>query len=269
MAIYCFSGSGNSYYVARNIADNLNTQVINVMHVMDLEAIDDLDPYVGFVFPTYDFKPPRPIVDALKKINSKESAYVFLVATYGVGTLKLYRRILSELESTHKVHGAYSVHMPHNAVGSEKLSQHDESKINLAAMVKIDQIVEAIHNKVHLDLMTTSMGEMISSKYVIKMLPSVFGFIKDFVIHGADSFNFTSSGACTGCGTCEQVCPTRNISIKEGHPKWGKDCLSCFACINWCPAKAISFGGKMVGLRPYTHPQVTAKEFINFSLGDK
>lgn len=268
MAVYCFSGSGNSYFIARNIADDLNVELINVMHTVGKDVVIDEDEMVGVIFPTYDFKPPQPVMTLLGKIRPNDKAYVFLVATYGVGTLNLLKSINKDLGRDLRISGAYSVPMPHNAVGSANLTVHDLININADALKRLDQIIEAIHNRVKLDLMTTSKGELVSNKYVHKMLPPVFGFFKDLVFRGVDSFKFTATDACTNCQTCLMVCPTRNIDMNKGKPSWGDNCLSCFACVNWCPERAVTFGGRMIGVSPYTHPKVTPAEFIRFNQGD-
>ncbi len=46
--------------------------------------------------------------------------------------------------------------------------------------------------------------------------------------------------ACTSCGLCMKVCPTRNISEDgDGGRVWGRDCILCFACERSCPKEAI------------------------------
>lgn len=47
------------------------------------------------------------------------------------------------------------------------------------------------------------------------------------------------SDACTGCGWCAKSCPQENIAMKDGQPRFGKECIMCFRCIYGCPAKSI------------------------------
>ena len=62
---------------------------------------------------------------------------------------------------------------------------------------------------------------------------------------------FTVSDACIGCGQCARLCPTNNITLREGKPVWGGDCTHCMACICRCPAEAIEYGRKSVGKPRY------------------
>jgi ferredoxin len=46
---------------------------------------------------------------------------------------------------------------------------------------------------------------------------------------------------CTGCGLCEQLCPTRAVEVRDGvavvvRPE---DCTFCDVCESYCPEGAI------------------------------
>ena len=62
---------------------------------------------------------------------------------------------------------------------------------------------------------------------------------------------------CTGCGDCARICPMKCIEIVGGKAAGGKtttgktagrkiavieekDCIKCYCCHEFCPAKAIS-----------------------------
>ncbi len=51
---------------------------------------------------------------------------------------------------------------------------------------------------------------------------------------------------CIKCGFCARECPTGNISLilDEASPRvqWGKNCLYCLRCYNFCPSLAIFYG---------------------------
>ena len=55
-------------------------------------------------------------------------------------------------------------------------------------------------------------------------------------------FNVDSQ-LCIGCGKCQSVCPTYNISFKNGMPQWQQSmCTCCLACYHHCPTHAINYG---------------------------
>lgn len=46
---------------------------------------------------------------------------------------------------------------------------------------------------------------------------------------------------CTGCGSCEEVCPTAAIVVKDDVAVVDADeCTDCETCIDECPTGAIS-----------------------------
>ena len=46
-------------------------------------------------------------------------------------------------------------------------------------------------------------------------------------------------------------------------PEWYHRCEQCFACLQWCPSKAIEFGPGMEGKKRYHHPDITVRDMIN------
>jgi flavodoxin len=59
IVIYYFSGTGNSLAVARDVAAGLHADLIPVASVMSRDRIETDAEVLGFVFPLYDFKPPK------------------------------------------------------------------------------------------------------------------------------------------------------------------------------------------------------------------
>jgi ferredoxin len=51
---------------------------------------------------------------------------------------------------------------------------------------------------------------------------------------------------CTGCGLCEQLCPTRAVEVRDGVAVVVRpdDCTFCEVCESYCPEGAIG--------RPFT-----------------
>ncbi|MBN1439450.1 MAG: hypothetical protein JW929_08580 [Anaerolineales bacterium] len=79
---------------------------------------------------------------------------------------------------------------------------------------------------------------------------------------------FYSDPECTGCGICEPVCLSGKIHLVEKRPVWKKDvrCYACFACINYCPRRAIQVESRFP-IRSktrendrYHHPSVTYRD---------
>ncbi|MDQ7780722.1 MAG: 4Fe-4S binding protein [Planctomycetota bacterium] len=50
---------------------------------------------------------------------------------------------------------------------------------------------------------------------------------------------------CSGCGTCEEVCPPRAITLKGDKAFINKKlCEECGECAESCPEEAITIPGK-------------------------
>lgn len=47
---------------------------------------------------------------------------------------------------------------------------------------------------------------------------------------------------CNGCGWCAQNCPSHNITIMEGKPRFANRCNMCLKCIYGCQRKALTPG---------------------------
>ena len=86
MKIYYFSGTGNSYAVARDIADKLNAELISIPKVMNIDNIHIDADSIGIVFPSYlaPFTGLPLIVERfVKKIDNIEALHIFAVCTCG------------------------------------------------------------------------------------------------------------------------------------------------------------------------------------------
>lgn len=90
-------------------------------------------------------------------------------------------------------------------------------------------------------------------------IPLMLAFIERS--SGGTEIPYTVDASCTGCGTCEEVCPANKIKLVDGKPEWQKDvqCYFCYACFNYCPTQSILVGKKYAQKDGrYSHPGVTA-----------
>ena len=51
---------------------------------------------------------------------------------------------------------------------------------------------------------------------------------------------------CVGCGLCVSLCPTKNLSLRDGKATAEDRCTMCYRCISRCPQKAITLLGDEV-----------------------
>lgn len=55
-------------------------------------------------------------------------------------------------------------------------------------------------------------------------------------------------GRCTGCGTCDQVCPGRAVRVSGGRARINyRRCIRCYCCLEMCPANALDLERSLWG----------------------
>lgn len=120
--IFYFSGTGNSKWIAEQIAKAQN-EVLVFMPNAIRDGIEEFvladDEKVGFVFPVYSWGPPLSVLRFLDWItlSNYHSQYVFFVCSCGDDTgltEELFRRALSRKGM--ECNAGFSVAMPNNYV---------------------------------------------------------------------------------------------------------------------------------------------------------
>ena len=82
--VYYFSGTGNSFAVARDIARKINGELISIASVIDEESIKTDADMIGIVFPVYNQGIPYIIKRFINKTKySLGEKYIFGVCTCG------------------------------------------------------------------------------------------------------------------------------------------------------------------------------------------
>jgi len=253
--IYYFSGTGNSYTVAKDIQKKLkNCKLVAITDEYKKEfAVTDTQ-NVGIVFPLYFLSMPKIVMDFVEKINLDKSEYIFSIVTRGGskfvgGALSHLNKILKRKEK--KLSAGFYVQMPGNYIlmygaPSEKIQAKEFSN----AVKKIEYIVNKVNSKEH----------------IIEIEP--FSFMRPF-LHGifikrlkkVDS-RFWVTKSCNSCGICEKVCHFQNIKNASIKPEWQHNCQACMACIQYCPMQAIQHKNSTVKKTRYHHPQVLVTKYI-------
>jgi len=98
---------------------------------------------------------------------------------------------------------------------------------------------------------------------LLRTIPTLFKFILHIIFKGIDSLALTADQNCNGCGICERICPVHNIHMNAARPTWDDRCVSCFACLHWCPEEAISLGGIDMHIEHYHHPDIQLADMLH------
>ena len=244
MILY-FSGTGNSNYVAKRIADALGDEIVNLndrIKASDTSSVETGERVI-IVTPTYAWRIPRVVRDWLRKTELRGAKQAWFVMTCGseIGNADKYNRDLCA-EKAISCMGTAQIVMPENYIAMFSAPQADEAREIVAqAEPSIDRAIAAIQANQPFAPTRNKLYDRFMSGPVNPI------FYKFFV--KADAF--TVSDACIGCGQCAKRCPMNNVTLKDGKPSWGKNCTHCMACICYCPVSVIEYGKKSVGQPRY------------------
>lgn len=259
--VFYFSGTGNSYHVAKTISDKIHADLVPIVTLKKLDSIEA--GLLVFVFPVYDFKPPKIVTEIIENLGGMNANKIVAVATYGVSlSSTLYHFETTLLKKGMTLSQGYGIKYPHNAVGSIGFSEIDDNTRLVEADHKINTILNNIESMAIKNIEKTSILDDLT---IVKQLPHAFRLLSVLFFKGAKALEFTVTQDCINCNLCKNICPVCNIESDLGKPKFGDRCTSCFACIQWCPKSAIHIGKynfKEIGMKHYHHPKVVATDLI-------
>ena len=244
MILY-FSGTGNSGYAARRIADGLGEPLLCLndrIKAGDTAPVETGERLV-IVTPTYAWRIPRIVEDWLLHTELAEAKQAWFVMTCGsaIGDADRYNRRLCQAKGLTCM-GTAQLVMPENYIAMFNAPQVEEARQIVArAEPDIDNAIAAVRENRAFPPSRRKLYDRFMSGPVNPIFYSCF----------VKAAAFTVGDTCTGCGQCVWRCPTNNITLQTGKPVWGQNCTHCMACICYCPAEAIEYGKKSLGKPRY------------------
>lgn len=246
MVLY-FSGTGNTEYIAKLIADGLGDECVDLfdrIRTNDRSPLYSEKTYV-ICSPIYVCEMPLFLINYLKSITFNGNNKVYFVFTSGgySGSAKVQAKLFS-MKKNLKCLGCVEFVMPRNYVANSRYDMDDEkviySKISNATK-KVKEVVEDIKHENKLKTRHVWLFETLIIAHFAPLWTKYKLVAKDFY----------TTDVCVGCRLCEKVCPLNNIKVEDRKPKWGESCTHCMACISKCPKKAIEFGNVTQGKTRY------------------
>lgn len=250
MVIY-FTGTGNSKFVAKAIAEKRNDEIVNANEYIKNGKsgfFTSEKPYV-FVFPVYLSTSPAIFRKFIKSstFEGNNNAYFVPTCVGAAGSVPNAMADVCKEITTLQFKGSRKVLMPQNYI--VYFTMFDEARKEDCfknALTTVDSICNAIASGESLDDAPASGIEYTATKLVEVWYNSCFAVTKKFRV----------TDACIGCGTCSERCPANSIEMKDGKPVWTKKvCIHCMSCINRCPQRAIEYGNLTVGKERYICPE--------------
>jgi ferredoxin len=280
--IFYFTGTGNSLYVAKKIANETNGSLIPIAGVISNERIIVESRECIIVFPIHyiwNGGIPEIVKDFTKRIANIGSIKIVAVCTCGGGQGDSLIKMKMLIEKCGGLLLAgYSVIMPYNYISfTGYLEKNNKKKINKIANdseLKIEKICIAIksdHNNnidsdsrailsiVDLFNLREKLGKPHYQKYANISSEKDLPFTE--ILPKMDK-SFHINGKCIGCGICAKICPVKNVSIVNKKPVWNNRCEQCFACFQWCPQNAIEFGKNTIDGMRYHNMNIKISEMI-------
>lgn len=237
MIIY-FSGTGNSRYIAKRIADNIRDELIDANDKIkrrDTRTIQVNDRLV-VVTPTYAWRIPWLVRDWIRKTYFQGVRQVWFVMSCGaeIGNAAKYNRLLCE-EKDFDYMGTAQIVMPENYIALFHTPETEKARqIVSDAEPVIDNVCRQIVAGHAFAAPRNNLYDRVMSGPVNKLFYPLC--VKAKAFHVSDD--------CIGCGKCVKLCPLNNITLENNKPVWGRKCTHCMACISYCPEKAIEYGKK-------------------------
>ena len=231
--IYYFSGTGNSKWIAQEIARLTGDEVQSIAKLVNdgpTAVFAGDNSRIGVVFPVYAWGAPLIVEQFCRQITLASGVYPFVVCTCGDEAGKAIVR----LKKIFPYQAAWSVKMPNNYIaGFDVDSPELERKKISEAGERVKRIAEAVLAKSGVYDVNEGPGAGIKTALVRPM----------FNKFALATSRFSVDESCNFCGLCARICPIQAIQLKDGKPVWvKKDCTQCMGCINRCPQRAIQLG---------------------------
>ena len=233
MVLY-FTGTGNSRYLARRIAEGLE------MPLYDLNACikaGDTAPVqtgrdVVLVTPTYAWRIPRVVSEWLDKTELTGAERIWFVMDCGseIGNAAGYNRQLAAQKQL-KYMGTAQIIMPENYIAMFNAPQKEQAK---SIVEQAEPELQKVLTQLRAGQEFPPPRENLYDRFMSGPVNPVFYrfFVK------ADAFRATE--ACIGCGKCVELCPLNNIHLENGKPVWGKNAPIAWRASAIAPKKPSS-----------------------------
>jgi Pyruvate/2-oxoacid:ferredoxin oxidoreductase delta subunit len=259
-ALFYYTGTGNSLWSARILADALGQTELWPMARMQNDEVQTGADSVGLVFPVHMWGVPEPVIRFVQRLQSDPAKYYFALAVNAgqvSATLLQLRRLLSHRHI--QLSSGFSLVLPSNYIpwggpGPEtemnRRFSRVESKIKeLIAPVIQKQMIQAVEQ-----------GPLWQKVLLTALYKMTFARIPTMDHH------FWVDEKCNACSICARLCPAANIRLESGRPVWQHHCEQCLACIQWCPQQAIQYGKKTPAYPRYHHPAIQLKDLLQSAL---
>lgn len=233
MALFYFSGTGNTKIVANKISADLGILINNIEDDFDFSNLLDNMNTIIIMYPVYYSTPPIIVRDFINKYkrnleNKNIMSIVSQMCFSGDGAFVLSQYLPSSSSVIYSRH----INMPSNISNIPILPYFE----NLFANYKIKYALKKaskISREIRENKLTIQGKTKFSSKLGLSQRVGGLAKEKD------KRFYVWIEDNCIGCGLCKEICPSNNFEIKNKKAVAKGQCIFCTRCENKCPNKSI------------------------------
>lgn len=237
MVLY-FSATGNTEYIAKEIAKQLDDECLNLLDRMKNNDNSELHSDKPFIIcaPVYVCEMPRFMSAYLKKqtfTGSKDVYFIFTSGGYCGISGQLAKRIIRKKKMNYRGHAEFK--MPRNYVANDSYPMLETKEVEERILNSRDMIGPVVEK--------IKAGEKLKARHVFLFETIItLPFNPVWCKYKFKTKDFFYTDKCVGCGKCVKLCPLNNVILQDGKPVWGDNCTHCMACIGNCPTQAIEYG---------------------------
>ncbi|MGL4990913.1 MAG: EFR1 family ferrodoxin [Sarcina sp.] len=246
MKIFYYTSTGNSLYIAEQIANEIKDSELISMTIglKNKEFIYKCNKAI-IISPVHCFGLPIVAFDFLEKLKLINCKYIYCIAVSGGGSgFKTLKQISELIKENGIINDSSTVKYISNYIKTgrnltqEKIEKCEEKNIQV-----INKIIVDIKN------------ETKRTRSIIGNKGSLSNRAWRSFFRGNDN-KFTVNENCINCKICEKICPVNNITILDNKPSWSFKCVDCMGCINLCPKEAINLGKKTIKKTRYKNKYI-------------
>jgi len=246
--IFYFTGTGNTRWVAKQIAEAIGEELLYIPDLIRegrYEFTLAAGERIGFCFPTHGWQPPGIVRAFVRQMKIKgfgnaegPTHFCWALTTCGDNmgeAITIFNKELKHIGL--QAETVFSVIMPESYVCLPFMKTDPEEK----ELWKIENAQRQIHHIVSIVKDCKRGIEELEKGATPRLYSYVIGgyFNKKMI---TDRKFTVDAAVCIKCGKCSKVCPVDNI--KGTPPMWLHNgrCTCCLACYHYCPVHAINYG---------------------------
>ncbi len=237
--LFYFSGTNNTKIIATEIVDEFRDMdfALDIYNIREpfkeLPNLNDYE-YIGFGYPIHAFNTPEFFLKFIKKLPKVENKQAFIFKTSG------------EPFHFNNASSFALVRILKKKGFMPLIDEHFLMPYNI--MFRYPDIISKhmyIHN---LKLVKVLVKEVLSEQdYLPRYYPwtVIFAYLSRIQWLGAKingPLIHVKKSKCTACGLCIKNCPSNNIKMVNGYPKFDHTCTMCMSCVAICPFDAVRPG---------------------------